>query len=234
MRQHLVLALCGLVVAACSAPTSDLASNSAAPTATSNAGNADLQAFLEASRQAADYTSHANPAALARHADVVVAGRIVDVRPGQEYAEAPGEPPAIATSVLDVAVERVVSGDATSLTGGRVYVEVPHPGRVTPVEQGTPQPFPHDQYAANVPRTDALFFLEDRTHEPYWETVLNQGAGRPAGAPIMSPYMQGFLIEDSTGRLVGVFDDLATMGRPWSTYRTLEEVEDAATKGDTS
>ena len=67
-----------------------------------------LADFLACARQfTVDYEPADTPAALARKADVVVTGTMVDVRPGEPYA------PHVPLSVLEVKVDRVVTGDKT-------------------------------------------------------------------------------------------------------------------------
>jgi hypothetical protein len=150
-----------------------------------------------------DYEPVDTPAALARRVDAVVTGTIVAVSPGQSYAPTRESETEIATSVLEVKVGRVLAGDAGVVAKGSVNVEVAHPAVVdTGEERGALVPFDHAAFAATVPRSSGIFFLDDRTEEPYWDTILDEGAGRPAGARITRPVTQGFLIEDGRGGLV--------------------------------
>lgn len=172
-----------------------------------------------------DYEPSATPAALARVVDAVVAGEIEGVSAGQSYAPVAGEEPAIATSVLKVRVDRTFKGGGRAVHEGFVYLEVAHPAFVgTGVEDGKEVPYDREAFAASVPRADGIFFLDDRTNEPYWPTVINQGSGRPTDARLFAPYIQGFLIEDESGRLVSVMDPLGLMPPAWHGLRSVEEV----------
>jgi hypothetical protein len=172
-----------------------------------------------------DYEPAATPADLAKRADVVVTGAIVAVAPGQSYAPAPGDEAVIATSVLEIKVDQVVAGDGALVAEGSVYVEVPHPAYVgTGTEGGEAVPFDHSAFAATVPDSYGIFFLDDRTEEPYWDTIIDEGAGRPSGTPITSTFIQGFLIEDSDGKLVSVGEPFELMPPAWHALRSVDEV----------
>lgn len=187
----------------------------------------DMTAFIEHSRRfGGDYEPSPGPADLSSRADVVVVGQIVGVRAGQEYAPGPDAPPAISTSVIDVRVERVLKGDSNLVHRDHVYFEVPHPAFVSENEDAQPAPYDREGYAATVPHARGVFFLGDRTHEPYWDTVLDKGAGRPAGAPITAPLTQGFLINDPDGRLLSVFENFASMPPAWRELRSIGDVEE--------
>jgi hypothetical protein len=137
------------------------------------------------------------------------------MKAGQSYARAPESQAHEATLVLEVGVDRVLAGDRAVVGAGSVYVEMPNPAHEGQGVDGC--------LAAPVPRADGVFFLDDRTNEPYSGAILDEGAGRPAGAGITAAVVQGFLIEDPSGKLVSVMDDLETMPRPW---RALDSVED--------
>lgn len=185
-----------------------------------------LADFLEEMRRShADYEPAATPADLAARVDAVVTGTIVGVKPGQSYAPTPESEAEIATSVLEVKVDRALLGDNAVVANGSVYIELPHPAFVgTGVEGGPVAPFDHAAFAATVPRSYGVFFLDDRTNEPYWDTVLDEGAGRPAGARITTPFVQGFLIEDSNGKLVSVLEPFEAMPPAWRGLGSVAEV----------
>lgn len=185
-----------------------------------------LADFLACIRQATyDYEPAATPAALAEQADAVVTGAIVDVNPGQSYAPLPESEAEIVTSVLEVKVDRVLAGTRAVVADGSVYIEVAHPAFVGRGVSGGPRvPFDHAACAASVPRAYGVFFLADRTNEPYWDTVLNQGAGRPAGARIAATFVQGFLLEDASGGLVSVSEPFETMPPAWHDLRSVDDV----------
>ncbi|MFQ5523291.1 MAG: hypothetical protein ACE5F5_06895 [Acidimicrobiia bacterium] len=187
--------------------------------------------FVEAVRiYKLDYEPASSPADLASRADLVVRGAIVGVEPGQAYAPVPGSPARIVTSVLHVAVSKVLAGDPDLVWNGMAYVEIPHPARLYAGEED-PQGRLYDlaAFAALVPKTEGVFFLDDRTKEPYWETIVDPGAGRPEGAPLMVSYAQGLLLADPGGRLVSVLVELDSMPSPWRAISTIDEVVAALT-----
>lgn len=189
-----------------------------------------LASFIAYMREAgpADYDPAPTPAALAKQVDAVVIGTIEGVEEGQSYA-VPGDPrPAVATSVLRIQVTKLLTGDAGLMHEGSVYIEVGHPAYVGSGVPGGPEvPFDHAAYAKTVPvGSKGLFFLYDRTNEPYAEVILNEGAGRPAGARITQAFVQGFLIETESGKLVSVFASFETMPPAWHDLKSIEEVRE--------
>ncbi|MGH3114549.1 MAG: hypothetical protein ACRDOP_13900, partial [Gaiellaceae bacterium] len=62
------------------------------------------------------------------------------------------------------------------------------------------------------------------TSEPYWDTIVDEGAGRPPDARLTATFVQGFLIEDANGRLVSVKEPLDQMRPPWRELDSVEEV----------
>jgi hypothetical protein len=178
----------------------------------SRATGQSFDGFLACMQQVAyDYEPADTPAHLARQADAVVTGTIVDMKPGQSYAPTPDDR-ANATFVLEVKVDQVLAGDPEVVADGSVYVEMPNP---TSGERCLRNP---------VPRAYGVFFLDDRTSQSYSGTILHEGAGRPAGARITAPFVQGFLIEDARGKLVSVKDSLETMPPAWRDLDSVDEV----------
>ena len=169
--------------------------------------------FLACMRQVTyDYEPVDTPADLARQADAVVTGTIVDIKAGQSYARTPDSRARDGTLVLEVMVHRVLAGDRAVVADGSVYVEMPDPASREGCRE-TP-----------VPKAYGVFFLLDVTNWPYDGTVLDKGAGRPAGARITTPLIQGFLIENPRGKLVSVMDSLKTMSEPWRSLDSVDEV----------
>lgn len=193
---------------------------------TGQPSGAALADFLAEMRKTVyDYEPADTPAALAAEADAVVTGTIAAVSPGQSYAETSEDPAEVATSVLEVRVDQVLTGDSAVVANGFVYMELAHPAFVgTGVEGGLIVPFDHAAFSATVPRSYGVFFLHDRTNEPYLDTILNEGAGRPAGARITTPFVQGFLIEDSNRELVSVLETFEAMPPAWRGLDTVADV----------
>jgi hypothetical protein len=103
-----------------------------------SSGSQSLAEFLGCARQwTADYEPAETPADLAREADAVVAGTMVAVKRDT-------------TSVLEVKVDRVATGDESVVVDGSVYVELPY--------------FDHEACPGPVPGAYGVFFLGDRTN----------------------------------------------------------------------
>jgi hypothetical protein len=201
----LALAACGQVDRGSTGPPTEGPAGQGS-TASSKEG---LAAFLYCMQQIQyDYQPADTPAALAAEADAVVTGTIVALRPGQSYASAPDSGPDWTTSVIEVRVDQLVAGDSAVVAAGSVYIEAPTIERA-------PCPAP-------VPESYGVFFLH--ASEPYSGTILHEGAGRPAGARLTAPFVQGFLIEDADDELVSVWDSFETMPPAWHGLDSVEEV----------
>ena len=187
----------------------------------------------EVRRVHADYEPSRTPAELARRADIVVSGRVAEVRPGQQYAPVAGARPVISTSVLVIDVDDVLAGDESLAQDGRVYVEVPHPAFVGVPGEGEPDtseeivdevPYDTSAFAQTVPRTTGVFFLDNRTEESDSAIVSDEGAGRPEGAPITGYYAQGFWLSDDSGRLQSIAEPIEDMPAEWANINTLDQM----------
>jgi hypothetical protein len=178
-----------------------------------------------------DYEPAETPADLAREADAVITGTIVDVEPGQSYAPAVGSRPVLTSSVLAIRTDQLLRGDPATVFEDFVYVEVPHPafltiGKSTPGTEGSGEEdaFDHAAFAATVPRAYGVFFLDDRTQEPYSNAILDPGMGRPEGARITTPFVQGFILEDENGKPVSVMEPFEEMPPAWHELESIDEI----------
>ena len=179
-----------------------------------------------------DYEPFDSPSALAKQAQAVVTGTIVAVTMGQSYSPIPDGKAETVTSVIEVKVDRVVTGDAALVVEGSIYIQVSHPAFVgTGLENGTQVPFDLSAFAAIVPSAYGVFFVDDITDEPEYDTIIDEGAGRPAGAKLTDTYVQGFLIEVSDGTLVSVKEPFEVMPSDWKDLAAVEDVvEEIETK----
>lgn len=216
-RRVMLVLVIGLAFTGCSGATHD------AERSATGESVADFVAYVRLFQH--DYQPAPTPMDLAALSDIVVSGTILAAERGQSYAPTSDSEAVIATSMIEVSVDRVLWGDASLVVDGSVYIEVPHPAFVAESEEGPRVPFDHAAFSETVPKAYGIFFLEDRTKEPYWDTVLDEGAGRPAGAPLTAAYVQGFLIEDMGARLVSVNEPLDTMPSAWQALESLDAVE---------
>jgi len=172
-----------------------------------------------------DYEPLDSPSALAKQAQAVVTGTIVDVKIGQSYSPVPDGKAETVTSVIEVKVDRVVTGDPALVFEGSIYIQVGHPAFVgTGVEDGTQVPFDLAAFAAIVPNAYGVFFVDDITAAPEYDTIIDEGSGRPAGAKLTDTYVQGFLIEDPDGTLVSVKEPFEVMPSDWQDLGSVEDV----------
>lgn len=229
-RARLLLAAILLVgVSACGGPQG--------PPATASEGadtsaTGDVQAFVAAMQVASnDYEPAESPAALALDSDLVVVGTIAGVQRGQSYAPLPGVNPEVVTSVLEIEVSDVVAGDESLVLDGAVFVQIEHPAMIGTGDGATGEggggwvSFDLSAFAATVPvGVSGAFFLTDVTREPLWDTVIDEGAGRPSGAPLLAAQVQGFLLEGPDGALVSVNEGLQNMPAAWRALTSLSDV----------
>ncbi len=76
-------------------------------------------------------------------------------------------------------------------------------------------------------RARGIFFVEDRTLEPYLDFIIDEGLGRPADASVTATHVQGFLIEDQDGVLVSVYESLSAMPEAWQQFKSLADVRES-------
>ncbi|MEX0983790.1 MAG: hypothetical protein WD096_01940 [Actinomycetota bacterium] len=184
-----------------------------------------------------DYEPTATPADLAKASDLVIVGEIVGVEKGQSYVPLPGaEVDGDVSSVIQVKVDETLFGDAALAADGIVHLQVTHPAYVGdgPGGEGL-VPFDHAAFEATVPiGTSGVFFLEDITDRPVYEFVIDEGAGRPAGAALCATPVQGFLLESRDGSLVSVYEGLDSMASAWRQLESMDDLRLAIVEASTS
>jgi len=159
--------------------------------------------------QGFDYQPHSSPAVLGNSASITVIGTVVDVADGRVFGvgESRKTEPAFLNLTYTVKVESVVEGDQSLVRDGRVYVEIPRT-KAHSVKS----------FQDAIPKNQRLLlFLDDYTAGLRAFPVVEQAPSIPAGAPVLAPYTEGFLIEDvASGRLIGGFEDLSNLALAWS------------------
>lgn len=124
------------------------------------------------------------PSELARISTLIVRGKIVGYQLGRTIgSDNRDDVEATNELAMQVSVEAVAKGDAT--VGEDVYVEIPK----VPTEPFLPkleETLPHD--------TSVVLFLEPAVQEEPNVPIGNENAGRPPGAPLYQPLVQGFVV----------------------------------------
>lgn len=141
-----------------------------------------------------DYEPATGPVDLATRSDVVVLGRIVDVREGRAFGESLEDVWLLETSVMEITVDQVIAGSMPANSEGRLYIELLRPGGLT-----------NSRLAEAAPREPPVLLYASEIDDPpkgdgfIPEPVLNSGAGRPTGQPLMvATTPQGMLVDTGT------------------------------------
>lgn len=136
----------------------------------------------------ADYTTRTTEE-LAAESELVVVGKLTGLRPGRIlFAETMKSPEAAQALVLAVKVDQVVKGSQIE-SGDTVYVELPSGGRgVSEFQRALPTGAETALYLTRAQPEEGNFLVGD------------EGAGRPEGAQLWTPYTpQGFSLVSEQG-----------------------------------
>lgn len=190
MRQLLALLAATVMVVACSNASTVPSTHS------TSTGDPALFARLIQDAVSFDYDPVDTPAALRDEADLVVVGVIESIVPGRTL---PGGR-ANGHANLRVKVQTAIAGNVTVKGGDSVYVELPI-GSSDGIKG----------LAAAMPSGRIVFFLDDRTSI----RAVGGEVGRPDGASIFTPFVQGMIIEDGDGLVSGLvaLDDMSPAWR---------------------
>ncbi len=163
--------------------------------------------------ESSDYDPHDSPADLGDRASVTVTGTITAVDDGRVFGVGPTrhDEPAFLHLTLTVQVDRVLAGNKSLIRDGLVYVEI-----------ARTKELPVETFRNATPENQRLvLFLDDYTEGMRTFPVIEEAPSIPDGAPVLAPYAEGFLIEDTTsGELIGGFEDLAELPAAWSEAST--------------
>jgi hypothetical protein len=113
-------------------------------------------------------------------------------------------------------VDRVLSGNAEFLTGGRAFVELP----MAPAQSV-------EEFQQALPTVRCLLFLVDVTHHPYPD-IENNDSGRPPDSRLFSVSPQGFWV-DQAGSDLSLLDHGEVAA--WGEIDTIEEISSALAAG---
>lgn len=147
--------------------------------------------------------------------------------PGQSYTTVQGGEAVFATSVLEVEVSEEIVGSSGQTPDGTAYLQIRHPAFVGHGSEGDArQPYDLDAFADTVPiGAPVALFVYDIADSVEPGLIIDEGAGRPRNAALLSAAVQGFWI-DPTGRdLTSVFESVEAMGDGWGGIGSLEDLE---------
>lgn len=214
------LALPGLFVAVAAAL---LAAGGCAGGTTTNRASSDVERFvaLASSGVNIDYTPLSSPRDAIEKSDLVVEGTVSAVIDGVrlQYPDPLyTQRKAGSYATLVISVDRVLSGDASKVVGGRVYVEV-HKSRTSTIG---------DLSGAN-PRPRTVAVLDDiTTWKPSPEVTVTRPAGVPATAPLYAAFSDGiWLDDDENGPIHGLYASPDELAPAWGAPMTLNAVSAA-------
>ena len=212
---RVTIALVALVLAATACGG---ANDNSAGSSPSNAADSDaLVSVMRSIGESLDYDLHDSPAILGGKASLTVIGTVTNVADGRVFGvgETRETEPAFLNLTYTVQVESVLGGDKSLIRGGLVYVEI-----------GRTKEFPVETFQKATPENQRLvLFLDDYTEGLGTFPVIEKAPSIPEGAPVLSPYADGFLIEDvSSGKLIGGFDHLDELPPAWSEGTTTVDI----------
>ncbi len=201
----IALVALGLTATACGGANDNSASSSPRNAADSDA----LVSVMRSIGESLDYDPHESPTILGGKASVTVIGTVANVADGRVFGvgETRDTEPAFLNLTYTVQVESILGGDESLIRDGLVYVEI-----------SRTKEFPIETFKKAMPKNQRLvLFLDDYTEGLGTFPVIEKAPSISDGAPVLSPYADGFLIEDvSSGELIGGFDDLDELPPAWS------------------
>jgi hypothetical protein len=163
-----------------------------------------------------DYTALTSPADAVEKADLIVSGTLIEVTDGITFS---GTDPAVRERdnsyvTFVVAVDKVLSGDASRVTDGRVHLVVFTSATTT-----------SEQLAGLNPQADIVAVLADITDwRPTPDTTVVRPATIPAGAGLYAAYSDGLWVQGTAdNQMYGISaapDDLTSS---WGGPDTVQE-----------
>jgi hypothetical protein len=179
---------------------------------------------LAASGVEVDYTPLASPKEAVGEADLVVEGTVTDIVEGigLQFADPLyTERSADTYATFVVTVTRVISGDASKVQDGKVYVEILK-SRATPISA----------LAGANTQPNAVLVLDDITAwQPSSDAKVTRPAAVPSSAPLYAPYTDGLWLQGpSDAEMLGLHVGRDELPSPWGQPRTTSDVAAALTQ----
>lgn len=199
-----LLIVVGAVTTACGAPP-------AGPTA--------VDKFVEMTSRDVDvdYDRLESPQDARTKSDLIVTGKLVEVIDGVRISHPDPlatrrDANAYATFVVDV--DRIVDGDKSQITGGRIYVMVSKNSAVTV-----------PQLAAANPRPRTALVLVDLTSwRPSPMSTVNRPTAMPADARLFAALPDGLWLQgDGDVEMKGLHARPADLGQGWGRVRSIDQ-----------
>ncbi|MCX6396843.1 MAG: hypothetical protein NTV23_10190 [Propionibacteriales bacterium] len=166
-----------------------------------------------------DYDVKATPSALATDSAVVLTGSIAGWLPAESVVD---HDERLEYAIVKVKVTHTVKG-ATSVQDGFAYLRLPRGGAVIDEEGRAVVNSGARSTVTGVADLETAAPIGTRlvvlgnpagplTSGDRTESVLNPGAGRPAGVPVVTPAPQGLLFETANGDVASGVADAAPWG----------------------
>jgi hypothetical protein len=219
MRRGLVLASLALALAA-----AVVVGNRTGDSSPLKRSGAAKLVSLAASGVQVDYTPLTSPKDAVAEADLIVEGTVTDIVDGIDlqfadplYTERNAD--TYATFVVTVA--RVISGDASKVQDGKVYVEVLK-SPTTPI----------GALAGANTKPNAVLVLDDiTTWQPSSDARVARPAAVPSSAPLYAPYADGLWLQGpGDAAMLGLHAGPDELSSAWGQPRTTSEVAAALTQ----
>ena len=219
MRRALVLASLALALAAVAV----VGANHGDSSPVKSSGAAKLVS-LASSGVEVDYTPLVSPKDAVGEADLIVEGSVTDIVEGINLQFADPvytERSADTYATLVVSVTRVISGDASKVQDGKVYVEVLK-SRAASIGALA---------GANM-KPNAVLVLDDITAwRPSRDARVTRPGAVPSGAPLYAPYADGLWLQGpGDARMLGLHIGPDKLPSAWGQPRTTSEVAAALTE----
>ncbi|PZF92807.1 hypothetical protein [Micromonospora deserti] len=165
-----------------------------------------------------DYTALTSPDDAVSRADLVVKGTLVKVTDGIRFSSADPEVTKRAIgsyATFVIAVEEVLDGDTTMVTGGRVYVSMSTSSKATPQELD-----------ALNPQAKVVAVLEDITAwRPNGRTTVVRPAAIPVEARLYAAYNDGLWLQGAgDSQMYAISAEHSELAPAWGGPRTVDQL----------
>ncbi|WP_422772332.1 hypothetical protein ACN28C_04555 [Plantactinospora sp. WMMC1484] len=165
-----------------------------------------------------DYEPLTSPDDAVGRADLVVRGTLVRVTDGIRFSSADPEVTKRAVGaygIFIIAVEKVLDGDATMITDGRVYISMAISSKATPQELD-----------ALNPQAEVVAVLEDITGwRPNEQTTVVRPDVVPAEARLYAAYNDGLWLQGAgDNQMYAISAEHSELAPAWGSPRTVDQL----------